>query len=253
MQTSLQLQEIININLGRNVKQIDQILQTDNLQGQFLLKSRAVAIECDYYCKLYSLPGNINLQTRRSLSARKSVSSRDDNSEGELLAQQSQTRRSLSARKSVSSRDDNSEGELLAQQSQTGRSLSARKSVSSRYGNSEGELLAQQSQTRRSLSARKSISTYKTLVLTYTVLKGLAPNYLQELLKLRCPGRTLRSSSLSILDKPLSQRVTYGDRRFAVAAANCWNPLPNEVKNAESLASFRRQLKTHLFKQAFLI
>ena len=95
--------------------------------------------------------------------------------------------------------------------------------------------------------------TYKTLVLTYTVLKGLAPNYLQELLKLRCPGRTLRSSSLSILDKPLSQTVTYGDRRFAVAAANCWNPLPNEVKNTESLASFRCQLKTHLFKQAFLI
>ena len=95
--------------------------------------------------------------------------------------------------------------------------------------------------------------TYKTLVLTYTVLKGLVPNYLQELLKLRCPGRTIRSSSLSILDKPLSQTVTYGDRRFAVAAANCWNPLPNEVKNAESLASFRRQLKTHLFKQAFLI
>ena len=47
--------------------------------------------------------------------------------------------------------------------------------------------------------------------------------------------------------------TVYGDRRFAVAAANCWNPLPNEVKNAESLASFRRQLKTHLFKQAFLI
>ena len=69
VQTSLQLQEIININLGRNVKQIDQILQTDNLQGQFLLKSRAVAVdwasavsaECDYSCKLYSLPGNITL------------------------------------------------------------------------------------------------------------------------------------------------------------------------------------------------
>ena len=62
--------------------------------------------------------------------------------------------------------------------------------------------------------------TYKTLILTYTVLKGLAPNYLQELLKLRSPERALRSSSLSILDKPLSQTVTYGDRRFAVAAAN---------------------------------
>ena len=51
----------------------------------------------------------------------------------------------------------------------------------------------------------------------------------------------------------LKQTVTYGDRRLAVASANCWNPLPNEVKNAESLASFRRKLKTHLFKQAFLI
>ena len=107
--------------------------------------------------------------------------------------------------------------------------------------------------TKIALATYMSATTFKTLVLTYTVLKGLAPNYLQELLKLRCPGRTLRSSSLSIFDKPLSQTVTYGDRRFAVAAANCWNPLPNEVKNAESLASFRRQLKTHLFKQAFLI
>ena len=47
-------------------------LQTDNLQGQFLLKLRAVATdwasvvsaECDYYYKLYSLPGNINLLSR---------------------------------------------------------------------------------------------------------------------------------------------------------------------------------------------
>ena len=56
-----------------------------------------------------------------------------------------------------------------------------------------------------------------------------------------------RISSLSGLDVPLVVFV------LEVVAANCWNPLPNEVKNAESLASFRRQLKTHLFKQAFLI
>ena len=70
VQTSLQLQG----NLCLNVKQIDHSLQTDKLQGQFLLKSRAVATdwesadsaECDYYCKLYSLPGNINLLSRPS-------------------------------------------------------------------------------------------------------------------------------------------------------------------------------------------
>ena len=56
VQISLQLQEIVNINLGQNVKQIDQRLQTDNLQGQFLLTLRvvatdwasAVSAECDY-------------------------------------------------------------------------------------------------------------------------------------------------------------------------------------------------------------
>ena len=56
VQISLQLQEIVNRNLGQNVKQIDQRLQTDNLQGQFLLTLRAVATdwasavsaECDY-------------------------------------------------------------------------------------------------------------------------------------------------------------------------------------------------------------
>ena len=72
VQTSLQLQEIVNRNVCQDVKQIDQRLQTDNLQGQFLLKLRAVATdwasavsaECDYYCKLYSLPGNINLLSR---------------------------------------------------------------------------------------------------------------------------------------------------------------------------------------------
>ena len=56
VQTSLQLQEIVNINLGKNVKKIDHRLQTDKLQEQFLLKSRAVATdwasavsaECDY-------------------------------------------------------------------------------------------------------------------------------------------------------------------------------------------------------------
>ena len=66
------MQEIVNRNVCQDVKQIDQRLQTDNLQGQFLLKLRAVATdwasavsaECDYYYKLYSLPGNINLLSR---------------------------------------------------------------------------------------------------------------------------------------------------------------------------------------------
>ena len=72
----------------------------------------------------------------------------------------------------------------------------------------------------------------------------------------RWPDRMTRPSASPQFDLRLLERSfddVQSEAGTEVAAANCWNPLPNEVKNAESLASFRRQLKTHLFKQAFLI
>jgi len=41
--------------------------------------------------------------------------------------------------------------------------------------------------------------------------------------------------------------VTVGDRAFPVAAAKLWNKLPGDVTASQSLAAFRRQLKTCLF------
>ena len=46
-------------------------------------------------------------------------------------------------------------------------------------------------------------------------------------------------------------KLNLGKRAFSVAAPIIWNELPTTLKSCESLASFRKHLKTDLFKIAF--
>jgi len=45
--------------------------------------------------------------------------------------------------------------------------------------------------------------------------------------------------------------TTAGSRAFPVAASLIWNSLPDDVISAESLPTFQRKLKRHLFCQSF--
>ena len=45
---------------------------------------------------------------------------------------------------------------------------------------------------------------------------------------------------------------SYGRRAFSVAAPLLWNSLPQHIRDAGSLDIFKRQLKTVLFRPAFL-
>ena len=45
---------------------------------------------------------------------------------------------------------------------------------------------------------------------------------------------------------------TYGDRAFTVLALTIWNDLPLYLKTEASLDVFKRDLKTFLFRNAFL-
>ena len=93
--------------------------------------------------------------------------------------------------------------------------------------------------------------TYKLLTIAYSVVHGLAPEYLAELLDRHHPRRVLRSASAELFSVPFSQTVRHGDRRFSVAVATLWNQLPNSVRMIETLPLFRTHLKTHLFRGAF--
>ena len=93
---------------------------------------------------------------------------------------------------------------------------------------------------------------FKILIITYKTLHGLAPAYIEDLLVSYIPGRYLRSAKKNLLVVPGFKLNSYGRRAFSVAAPLLWNSLPQHVRDAELLDIFKRQLKTVLFKPAFL-
>ncbi|XP_061477973.1 uncharacterized protein LOC133382302 [Rhineura floridana] len=95
---------------------------------------------------------------------------------------------------------------------------------------------------------------FKVLVLTYKALYGAGPRYLSERLSRYEPARTLRSATKALLRVPThreARRVVTRSRAFSVVAPELWNSLPEEVRLAPTLSSFRRQVKTFLYSQAF--
>ena len=87
---------------------------------------------------------------------------------------------------------------------------------------------------------------YKVLSYTYKAINSLAPVYLEQLLNKQQSTRCLRSSDSSRLQAPRT-KTKYSDRTFSSASAHLWNSLPEHVKCASSLNSFKQNLKTCLF------
>ena len=79
---------------------------------------------------------------------------------------------------------------------------------------------------------------------------GNAPNYLINLLKPYNPPRSLRSSNTFLLQIPKSH-TKISDSSFEVFAPKEWNKLPLNIRSHTSLFSFKRDLKTHLFKEFY--
>lgn len=90
---------------------------------------------------------------------------------------------------------------------------------------------------------------YKILLLTYKSLKGLAPDYLKDLLDQYVPTRTLRSGSKHLLCVPRVRTKNYGERAFSFCGPKLWNDLPSSIKQATSVDIFKKDLKTFLFNK----
>ena len=91
---------------------------------------------------------------------------------------------------------------------------------------------------------------FKTAVLVFKCLHGLAPAYLADY----CQPTTvtagctrLRSAHTRQLAVP-RPNTSYGDRSFAVSGPSMWNSLPAAVRSSDcAVTTFRTQLKTLLF------
>ena len=108
------------------------------------------------------------------------------------------------------------------------------------------------------LPAQKRVE-FKILLLASKVINGLAPVlYIQELLSLYTPSRSLRSENSVTLSKKVAlshvstKTLFYGNRSFASAAPVLWNNLPFNLRSCRSIDIFKTGLKTHLFSQHFI-
>ena len=93
---------------------------------------------------------------------------------------------------------------------------------------------------------------YKTLLLVFKALHDLAPMYVRDLLERKQNAtHALRSNKGNLLVAKRSISATYGDRNFSNVAPRLWNALPGPLRHCDELVSFKRQLKTYLFRKAY--
>ena len=90
---------------------------------------------------------------------------------------------------------------------------------------------------------------FKLLCLTFKVLNDIAPVYLNDLLNIRVPGRTLRSTTEGAftLHQPIFKTNFYGSRAFINSAPRLWNKLPPELRYCHDYEVFKSRVKTYLF------
>ncbi len=89
------------------------------------------------------------------------------------------------------------------------------------------------------------------LLLVYKSLNGLGPKYTADMLTEYKPNRQLRSLGSSQLEIP-RVHTKQGESAFSYYTARRWNQLPEEIRCAKTLATFKSRLKTHLFSCAFV-
>ena len=87
---------------------------------------------------------------------------------------------------------------------------------------------------------------FKILCQVYKCLNSSAPSYLTNLLEYRVSTYGTRSISNNDLKVPKVSRL--GDRAFGFAGPWLWNKLPRSIRASSSFEQFKKQLKTHLFR-----
>ena len=92
---------------------------------------------------------------------------------------------------------------------------------------------------------------FKVLLLTYKALNGQGPSYIAHSLTNYTPARTLRSSDTGLLQVTRSSHKKIGDAAFVNYAPKLWNTLPINIREGNTLDTYKRQLKAYLFIKAF--
>ena len=94
-------------------------------------------------------------------------------------------------------------------------------------------------------------STYKIACLCYHCHSSTAPSHVTDMLhKSHCTLAPAHAPCLFSID--LHSKATLGDRSFSFASSSVWNSIPNDVRCAPSLSSFKSRLKTYLLRSVYI-
>ncbi|CAJ0957270.1 unnamed protein product, partial [Ranitomeya imitator] len=92
---------------------------------------------------------------------------------------------------------------------------------------------------------------FKTLTLTYKAIHNLSPPYICDMVSRYLPTRDLRSSQDLLLYSPLISSSHNRIQDFSRASPILWNSLPQHIRLAPTIETFKKNLKPHLFRQAY--
>ena len=94
---------------------------------------------------------------------------------------------------------------------------------------------------------------FKLAILTYKTLQSHQPRYLYDLIASdNQPVRSLRSSTQNRLPFNILRTVT-SSRPFRHSSVAVWNNLAQNIRDSNSLITFRSKLESHLFSASFAI
>jgi hypothetical protein len=91
---------------------------------------------------------------------------------------------------------------------------------------------------------------YKVALITFKALSSDRPAYLRELVREYEPTRVLRSVDRRLLHTPF-RRTSSAMRAFSHAAPVTWNKLPLFIRQSTTVETFKKLLKTELFRTAY--
>ena len=92
---------------------------------------------------------------------------------------------------------------------------------------------------------------YKILHLVYKAFTNGSPTYLSDMMTSCNPVRSTRSShKVNLLVVPHQKSNKYSEKAFAVVGPRLWNELlTDELRGCNSVDTFKKKLKTMLFKK----
>ena len=96
---------------------------------------------------------------------------------------------------------------------------------------------------------------FKLCLIMHAAVSGQCPDYIRGAVTplAMLPGRNrFRAAANGLYDVPQT-RTIFGQRAFSVAGPQQWIDLSSHIEDNTDLAAFKRALKSHLFRLAYVV